>query len=50
MDIKITTENGGIYIIYDATAFGLDAVVGRTESDPELRIYKLRDTDTLVKL
>lgn len=43
--LKVTTASGGVYIIKDASAFGADAVAGRTERGGELRIFRFQDTD-----
>lgn len=45
MDVRVTTQSGGIFIIREATAFGLDAIMGYTDSDSTLRVFPLADTD-----
>lgn len=43
--LKVTTAAGGVYFIIDATAFGPDAVIGHTASDPTDRIFRFAETD-----
>jgi len=47
-NVIVTTATGGIYTVLDATAFGPDALLGHTASDPQLRVFRLLDTDTVV--
>lgn len=46
-NLTVTTASGGAYRILDATAFGPDAVIGRTESDPTPRVFRFEDTDVV---
>ncbi len=48
--LKVTTASGGVYIIKDASAFGPDAVVGRTEGDGVLRVFRFQDTDVVEEM
>ncbi len=48
--LKVTTASGGVYIIQDASAFGADAVIGRTECGGELRIFSFHDTDVVEEM
>lgn len=50
MDIKVTTTAGGIFIILNASAFGMDAVIGHTENDPKPRIFNIGVHDKLEKI
>ncbi len=48
--LKVTTASGGVYIIKDASAFGADAVIGRTEGGGELRVFRFQDTDVVEEM
>lgn len=44
--LKVTTAAGGVYIILDATAFGIDACIGRLQGQ-ELRTFRFEDSDVV---
>lgn len=48
--LKVTTAAGGVYTIYEATAFGPDAVIGHTASDQTPRVFRFEDTDTVERI
>lgn len=45
MDVRVTTQAGGIFIVREATAFGMDAIMGYTDGDSTLRIFPLAEDD-----
>lgn len=49
-NIKVTTASGGVYIILEASAFGPDAIIGHTKSDPKHRIFNIADDDKIEEI
>lgn len=45
-DVRVTTKNGGVYVIRKATWLGTN-LVGHTDSEPVLRVFVIDDTDEL---
>ena len=48
--LQVTTASSGVFLIHDASALGMDAVIGRTSPDAELRTFQFADSDTVAQV